>query len=166
MNGRLQEDQLSLGASFFLRRNCREICNSPETCYCNSPWQLHCILPEAMVWDSATEEGLLFQSPLRISPVMPTCGAILLSIYLKEFRARKFRMWSNSQHLVTFLTVKSSCCAAHGSSLVLCDDLDEMGWRRGEVQGRGYMYICIIMADSHCCIAETNRNIVKEKKKF
>lgn len=91
MNGRLQEDQLSLGASFFLRRNCRKsaIVQKPVTAI--PPWQLHCILPEAMVWDSATEEGLLFQSPLRIlSASSPTCGAILLNVaYLKEFQGQE-----------------------------------------------------------------------------
>ena len=64
MNGRLQEDDLSPGTFFFLRRNCRKsaIVQKPVTAI--PPWQLYCILAEAMVWDSSTEEGLLFQSRL------------------------------------------------------------------------------------------------------
>ena len=42
---------------------------------------------------------------------------------------------------------------------MLCDDLE--WWDGGKEGGSRRRDMCIIMADSHCCMAETN-NIVKQ----
>jgi len=77
VNGRLQEDDLSPGTSFFLRRNCRKsaIVQKPVTAI--PPGQLHCVLAEAMVWDSSTEEE-------EVSPVNPLCVITPLQWYLAK----------------------------------------------------------------------------------
>ena len=44
------------------------------------------------------------------------------------------------------------------AQLVLCDNLgDELGRGRREAQEGGD--ICLLMADSHCCMAETNTTL-------
>ena len=82
MNGRLQEDDLSPGTSFFLRRNCRKsaIVQKPVTAI--SPRQLHCILAEAMVWDEQLHRRR--RSSVLVSPVNPPCGITHLRWYLGE----------------------------------------------------------------------------------
>ena len=50
---------------------------------------------------------------------------------------------------------KWNSCIAQGAQLELCDDLEKWdGGVEGEAQEGGDT--CIIIADSHCCIAETN----------
>ena len=48
-----------------------------------------------------------------------------------------------------------SCWITQGVSLALCDDL--AGSDGGGERGSGGRVVCIIMADLHCCTAETKR---------
>ena len=38
---------------------------------------------------------------------------------------------------------------------MLCDDLDGWEWEAGS-KGRGDIFVCVYIADSLCCTAETN----------
>ena len=58
------------------------------------------------------------------------------------------QIFSHYKHMPFFFNYKNPFFQE--TSLVLCDDLE--GWDAGGKGGN----ICIIMADSHCCTAETN----------
>ena len=49
------------------------------------------------------------------------------------------------------------CCTAQGTQSALCDDLGEGRGEEGQAQEGGN--VCIIMAGSGCCTAETNTTL-------
>ena len=44
---------------------------------------------------------------------------------------------------------------------MLCDDLEDWDgeWMGGRFKKEEYIYIYILMVDSHCCMAETNTTL-------
>ena len=63
---------------------------------------------------------------------------------------------------LTLLCVKQlvgSCCIAQGTQLGALWWPREMGWEDGRREAQQGGDICILMADSHYCIAETNTTL-------